>query len=160
MSFSVILMALLFASSCGSTPTPSVTQTAYLDVYPEHDKCSIAPPRINGDGNITYESWMQGGFSGTLNITGLESNHTYIFTINGQDNYPGNKELKSSCKSLGNGEGYCDIEVRSDNQGAINQLITKKLDSGEYEPKIFIKDKAQGYCVLLYSNTPDSFEIK
>jgi hypothetical protein len=161
MRFSFVLVAMLFTSNCGptATPTPPVKQPAALDLYREADKCPIAPESPKGE--ITYDSWMPGAFSGTLKITGLDKNKTYVFTINGQEGFSGNQELISSCKeSAGYAEGFCNMDAPSNEDGTIERLITRKLNPGEYEPKFFIKDKDQGYCVLMYNNTPLPFEIK
>jgi len=157
----IVIFTMFLVNSCKATPTPAaIPLSAKLKLYTDNGSCKELPSKPGAE--ITYESWMQGGFSGTLALTGLNPDHEYSFTINGKEGSEAtSKLLKSSCTdSASYNLGFCDYTITSNSQGEAS--VTIQLGKGLYDTKFFIKDNDGDpkSCVLLYQNNPPKFEIK
>ncbi len=117
-------------------------------------------PIDGASGEVLCGPPSDGSFQATVQLEGLEPNHTYVFSVNCWEGTNSCNLLAEACDEL-NGQGYCDIVLDpTDEAGNLTKEIERSLLAGEYEVKFFIKDPAADWCIPLYNDRPERFKIE
>ncbi|HZZ20581.1 MAG TPA: hypothetical protein VFE25_14495, partial [Opitutaceae bacterium] len=121
---------------------------------PEWGKTISAATR----GTIQIHPSFTGGLACRLSLEGLQPDHDYILTLNGNPALPGN-ELFVSAVPGNPKERYVDFQiVKSDSKGRFEADMGIFLKPGAYKARCYVKDTSDFKIVLYHDYFP--FEVK
>ena len=140
---------------------PKSSQTILVSQKLEKSNPDWGCPIAGSSGIISFNQ-SDKTFIGTIEVKGLTPNHRYILCINGKVNHQSNNLLKQAGCEEYKGEYKCDFfDFETDAKGYCKKEFEKSLlPKGNYDVKIFIKDKANSYCATLYRDIQIEFVIK
>lgn len=111
-------------------------------------------------GEIQYQRTFAQGFVGRLSLQGLARKHTYLLTLNGTPQHPGNERLPDPVPGIPEERFYDFLRVVTDAEGKYSADLGIYLLPGDYHVRIYVKD-TDDFKIVLYrdyfdfSVTPD-----
>lgn len=114
----------------------------------------VSPPEWgktleNSGGSVRYLPTFAQGFAGRLSFHGLAPKHTYLLTLNGTPQHPGNERLPDPVPGIPEERFYDFLRIVTDAQGAYESDIGIYLLPGDYHVRIYVKD-TDDFKIVLY----------
>ncbi len=153
-----IILIYFLLLSCKSCPTCTNKIEISADLSTPID---FGCPKDSSLGKITFIS-CEKNFQGQFTVNNLLPNLIYLLSINGKIGEKSNKLIMKKYQTTDDGrEGFSDFKsFKTDNAGNFSGQFVLELLCGEYDVKIFIKDKNNQYCVVLMNQTDIKFTIE
>jgi hypothetical protein len=109
-------------------------------------------------GQIQFHPAFPGGLACRLTLDGLQPDHDYILTLNGNPALPGNDLFASAVPGNAKERYYDFLIVRSDAHGHYDSDLGIFLRQGLYKARCYVKDTSDFKIVLYHDYFP--FEVK
>lgn len=117
---------------------------------PEWGKTVAADTR----GVVAHQATYTHAFRARITLMNLLPNHAYILTLNGRPDLPGNALLPDTVPGLAQ-EKYVDfLPILTDAQGRFASDVAVRLKPGDYQVRLYVKDRSDFKIVLYHDYFP------
>jgi glycosyl hydrolase family 113 len=161
------LSTVIKISGVGQPVNPTPSPLPPLSCSSPTLETSLSPYGSNvakAGGNVQYCQSPDGAFAVRVDLHGLSSDQSYLFTIQAAEgDEPTNELLAQNCPDThtDNGDFYCDLPLDSvTSTGNLQSRSSKKLTPGNYVFKFLLKEATPpNYTVVMNNNNPPPITI-